>query len=69
MLYFSKRRFTDYVQQFANFVKFMHNLTVKFSGDSKREREKKKQHTERFSVVLLVVEVTLDFSDESPVIP
>jgi hypothetical protein len=47
MLYFSKRRFTDYVQRFANFVKFMHNLTVKFLGDSKREGEKK-QHTERF---------------------
>jgi hypothetical protein len=31
--------------------------------------EKKKQHTERFSVVLLVVVVTLDFSDESPVNP
>jgi hypothetical protein len=47
----------------------MHNLTVKFLGDSKREREKKQQHTERFSVVLLVVVVTLDFSDESPVNP
>jgi hypothetical protein len=68
MLYFSKRRFTDYVQRFANFVKFMHNLTVKFFGDSKREGEKK-QHTERFSVVLLVGVVTLDFSDESPVNP
>ncbi len=57
------------MQRFANFVKFMHNLIVKFLGDSKRERAKKKKHTERFSVVLPVVVVTLGFSDESPVNP